>query len=302
MCIIRLKIIEMDNERRRVAIVTDGASSMRPEYQEVKDLEVTLIPLSLSFREDNKDKPYREFDFTLKEFYDKMRNSPQLPLTSGIVMGDAVTPFKELSERYKVLAVHVSSKLSGTYNSSREASEIVKTAKPKAEIEVMDTKQLSYGVWIPAREAAQMALQGKDANEIKNMIFETCPKINVIGALKYITNGIAGGRFKSLNRWVNALVPIHPTFRVEDGKVMMGDKFSTFNKAKENIFETVKKVISESAVREIAIVHTNAPDMAGELRDRIKALFKKDIQTLDAGVALAVHASEDAFAVIYRFA
>ena len=115
-----------------VRIVTDSTSDLPAEICE--ELEITVVPLTVMFGEQG----YRDgVDLSADEFYTKLIESDKLPTTSQPSAGAFAEAYKELAkETEEILSIHISGKLSQTYNSARlGASE----AGGGSKIEVMDS-------------------------------------------------------------------------------------------------------------------------------------------------------------------
>lgn len=288
-------------KERTVAIVGDSACSMRPSYPEVQESGVDLAPIEIVFFENGKDVPYSEFKIEIAEFYEKMRNSPKLPTTSGSILGEAINIYRRLSERFNnIVSVHLTSGESTVYSSALNAAEFVKKEKPELNINVIDTKQVSLASWLPTYKAGLLANEGADINDISNNIVEMLPKIRIEVALQNIKNVIKGGRGRFLGRLVNTLLPIKPIFTLKEGKLSLIQIEATVNRAREKLYERIKGVINTTPLTNLALVHTNIPEIAGDFRDRLKKLYNKEIKIFDAGAALGVHAGEGGLAIIYQ--
>src|SRR5207302_2635535 len=57
------------------------------------------------------------------EFYERLRTSPVTPTTSQPTPGDFLAAYEDLAGFERILSLHISSKLSGTYESARRAGE-----------------------------------------------------------------------------------------------------------------------------------------------------------------------------------
>src|SRR3954466_4725632 len=103
---------------KKVAWITDTAALLDPTFIEKNNIYV--LPLNIVFE----DGAFKEtIDMTHDEFYDKLRTAKIHPKTSQPPIGEMVQLYEDLKAKgYDcAVAVHTSSELSGTYNSSQTA-------------------------------------------------------------------------------------------------------------------------------------------------------------------------------------
>src|SRR5690625_4603618 len=109
----------------KVAVMTDSTAYIPKHLR--KKYNIHMVPLSVTFE----DETYREeIDITTEEFYEKMKQSKELPTTSQPSVGHIVSVLEKLSEDYDaVISVHLSSKISGTYQAVVTAAQMVDSIK-----------------------------------------------------------------------------------------------------------------------------------------------------------------------------
>src|SRR5690625_3778009 len=98
----------------KVAVLTDSTAYIPIELR--KKYDIHLVYLSVVFD----DTSYREeVDITTEEFYEKMRSTEDLPTTSQPSVGAILEKYEELAREYDaVISIHLSSKISGTYQAA----------------------------------------------------------------------------------------------------------------------------------------------------------------------------------------
>ena len=96
------------------AIVVDSTCDPPPGYFDRPGL--AMVPLKVHFG----DETYRDgVDLSPAEFFAKLAASPVLPTTSQPTVGEFTAVYAELSREYEhILAFHLSSRMSGTYQAS----------------------------------------------------------------------------------------------------------------------------------------------------------------------------------------
>ena len=79
-----------------------------------------VVPLYVLFG----DESFRDYvELAPPEFYARLRTSEQLPTTSQPTPGDFLKTYEELAEYERIYSLHISSALSGTYQSATTAAQ-----------------------------------------------------------------------------------------------------------------------------------------------------------------------------------
>ena len=143
-------------------IITDCAADMPAE--ELERLGIIQAPLFIQFPEGE----VNSADLTPDEFYNRLEAMrPQIPTTAQPSSGMFADLYQKLAETSKnILSVHISSGLSGTFNSARLGAEQVKNAV----VNVFDTMTLSGGERFQVLAAAMAARAGWGLEAIKERL------------------------------------------------------------------------------------------------------------------------------------
>jgi DegV family protein with EDD domain len=261
-------------------IVTDNASDItNPMAQE---LGIIKIPFGLTFM----DKFYNNnADLPAIELYQLMENHPdQFPVTSLPPVGKFVEVFEKLvSEGQEILSIHMSSGLSGTYNTACMAAEIVRQKYQDAKIFLFDTRTLSVCEGWQVLAAQQMADLGKTYEEIKQHLeaFQHSIKFfYTLDSLKYL---IKGGRISHLKGLLAMLMHIRPIITVgDDGKYVEAGKFPTYNRALRGIVALIQQNYDTTRELRFQLVHGDNPSgvesLTALLREHFKCSFGPALQ------------------------
>jgi len=97
-----------------VKIVTDSAADLPPTLAE--ELGITVVPVYLRFG----DEVYRDrVDISEDEFYHRLLHDPIHPSTTQPSPQDFADTYQKLSQEADgIISIHITSRLSGTYNSA----------------------------------------------------------------------------------------------------------------------------------------------------------------------------------------
>ncbi|MGC9333304.1 MAG: DegV family protein, partial [Anaerolineae bacterium] len=128
-----------------IKIVTDSTAYLREDY--VREHDIRIVPLCVHFG----DRDFKEgIDLSYEEFYDRLKNAPELPTTSQPSAGAFRQVFQELVEAgHEIIAMTISSRLSGTWNSAMAAKDML----PDAEISIVDSLSTSIGLQLMVQAA-----------------------------------------------------------------------------------------------------------------------------------------------------
>ena len=288
------------NTENKVAVITDSGASLRPENPEVEKLGVTIVPLEISFYENGEYVARPDLDVSSEEFYERMKSSQKLPKTSGAVVGTLFNNLEKVSEQTRsAISIHVTSKHSVAYESALLAKSIFnEDGNEKMLIEVVDSKNVSLATWFLAEQAAELAQKGANLERIKNEVLESVPKIQLYTVLQSFENLIKGGRAGDVVKGVLAsILSIYPVICFSDGTLTQFDRDRTPKKARERMIQMVG---DESKLVKVAVIHTNAPELAEGVRDSLTAKFSDPISIYEAGPVLAVHAGQGAVGIAFQ--
>jgi DegV family protein with EDD domain len=276
-----------------VKVVTDTTADLPASI--IADLGIKVVPQYVRFG----DKVFRDqVDISNDEFYRRLQNDPAHPSTSQPSPKDFVDVYKSLGpSRDGILSLHLSRKLSGTYDSALQAKQLM--AK-EAMIEVVDTSSVSMGLGLLAILAGRMAKQGATLKEINIAITDAAPRMRLMGifdTLKYLA---AGGRIGKAKALLGSILSVKPVITVKDGELHPAGQVRSRAKGIERLEEWTGSL---GKIADLAVVHTTTPDEAQALAGRLKRFLPENqvvISRLSA--AVGAHAGTGTLFVVARLA
>jgi DegV family protein with EDD domain len=252
----------------RVKLVTDSTADISREV--CISLGIEVVPLKVHFGNDT----YRDgVTLQAEQFYELLKQSSVLPTTSQPSPVDFLEIYKRLNEEpdVQIISIHISSELSGTYQSAVLAKSLL---KEKADITTIDSRTASYGFGGIVVAAAEAAGQGKSKEEITMLIqklMEQSKLYFLVDTLEYLQRG---GRIGKVAALLGSLLKIKPILSVEDGEAVSVDKVRGQKAAVQRIIELLKlKEMAASKVR-VMIAHSNSPEAAEQLGSLMKENFQ----------------------------
>ncbi len=269
-----------------VGILTDTSASI-PESM-VDELQIEVVPYHvLRGQEDLRDM----IDVKPDEFAAYLEKTDKLPTTSCPSIGDYVAGFKQLAERTReIVALTMTSKASGAYQSCRAAIEILHERMPQVHVEAVDTLQvaMSHG-WVVI-EAARAALEGATLNGVLERAREVARQgmmIQTADTLRYL---YMGGRIGRAQHLVGTVLNIKPIIGMEAGVIVALGTARSRPKAYAKMAEIAAARAGEGAKIRIAFTHCAALNqlelLKKEVLDRIECV---EVVTTALSPVLAVH-------------
>jgi DegV family protein with EDD domain len=251
-------------------IVTDSGTDLGLSPEEMAELNIHIVPLVVTLD----GKSYREgLDIEPGDFYDLLDASGNMPVTSQPSAGDFADVYRRLAETDPgILSVHMTSGLSGTYNSALAGAEMV----PEANVTHFDTKTLSAAAGWQVKAAAQAIKAGWVVEKVLEMvkrIGEASESLYTLKDLKYL---IHGGRISHMKGLVASLLNIKPMIGVEKikGTYIQLGQTRTFKRAVEGLVERVKSFYPPGSELYIQVLHSFNPEGGNMLRDLLDKTFK----------------------------
>jgi DegV family protein with EDD domain len=248
----------------RIAIVTDSSAHLPADL--VEQYGIHVMPLKVAFGQT----VYRDcVDITEEEFYHKLAQAKELPITSQPSAGEFLAFYQEVARQAEgIVSIHLSGALSGTYNSAMAARDML----PDVPIEVVDSRSASMGQGFLALAAARAAEEGKSLQEIATLTRDLVPRLNVIFVLDTLKYLQKGGRIGGAQALMGSMLAIKPLLHLYEGRVEPLEKVRSKRKAVQRLVEIMAERLQGRPVH-VAILHSASRQEAEALRAEIAARF-----------------------------
>src|SRR5690625_229871 len=274
----------------KVAVMSDSTAYIPAEVREKRGIH--MVPLSVVFE----DESFREeMDITTEEFYQKMKESKNLPKTSQPSVGDVTKKLEELAKEYDaVISVHLSSGISGTYQAVVSAGEMAENI----EVYPYDSEISCLPQGFYALEAAELEKAGKSPEEIVKRLDEVKKSLRAYFMVDDLTNLQRGGRLSSAQALLGGMLQIKPVLHFVDKVIVPFEKIRTRKKAIQRIVDMLEEDAKQGNVERVVFIHGNAESSAIELRDQFVEKYP-DIETVISyfGPVIGTHLGEGALGI-----
>ena len=146
----------------KIKIITDSTADLSKELYEKYDIEV--LPLLINFGEES----YLDgVEINPQKVFERIEKEDTLPTTAQVIPNRFIEAYKKyLNEGYKIISIHMSSAMSGTYQSACIATEALETKN----IAVIDSQNVTAALGILVIKAAKLRDKGYKVTSFENMI------------------------------------------------------------------------------------------------------------------------------------
>jgi DegV family protein with EDD domain len=195
-----------------VGIVTDSIADLPPEL--VEQLGITVVPLVVRFGTD----VFRDgLDLSPDQFYEKLKNSKVLPVTSAPSPATFAEAYDKLAEQTsEIVVISLTSKLSATY---QVALQSVGLMKRPCRVEVVDSQWAVMAQGFITIAAARAARAGASLEEVLGIVRQTIHRVDMRAAFDTLEYLERGGRIGKAQAFLGSLLKVNPVISMKDGEV-----------------------------------------------------------------------------------
>jgi fatty acid kinase fatty acid binding subunit len=219
---------------RSVAIVTDSTADLPPDL--TRSRAITVVPLTLNF---DGQALLDGVDIRPDEFYRRLGSVATHPTTSQPSPGQFADVYKSLlADHDSVVSIHISQKLSGTYESARQAAAMTDAGR----VRVIDSELVSMSLGLISLAASSLAATGNDAAAIEAKVLEMRPSIQTYFSVATLEFLRRGGRIGRASALVGSVLQVKPVLCIRDGLVTPLERVRTFDRALNRVIELTREV------------------------------------------------------------
>jgi len=264
------------------AIVLDSTS----DYPEAPSRfpNMRFVPLYVRFGDDT----YRDYvELGPAEFFEKLRTSPVLPATSQPTPQDFVAAYESLAAYERIYSLHVSSKVSGTFQSAELGASELGGDK----VRLVDSLSASLAIAMLAHAIQRRLARGTTDEEIDALVERfhgECVVVFTVETLEYLQRGGRIGRAAAI---AGSLLNVRPILGVEDGVVAAVARVRGRQKALAEFERRFEAATEDRAGLRVAIAHADAPEWVGTLSELVwRVRPKAEIEfTATLGAVVSTH-------------
>lgn len=246
-----------------INIVTDSGSDLPRDVAE--DLGISIVPLYVHFGSVS----YRDgIDIQPDEFFQKLVDGTVHPTTSSASPGDFAQVYEKLGKDSEgIISLHISSKVSATYDAALRGKELV--SGNKCPIKVIDSRLVTIPLSLIATAAAKAAAAGRSMDEISSHIFRLIPAVCAYGILDTVKYIVRGGRLGKAGSVLSSVLPVKPMLTIKEGSVVPVGVSRTRSGSIERLLERIRSVTN---IKAMGIAHSSCDDEIALFTDKVKTV------------------------------
>jgi len=264
-------------------IVMDSCGDLPKEW--IQDYEITVIPINIHLGKE----VYLEGEtLSSDQFYRWVEDTGQIPKTSQPTPGQYLQVYRAIAQPGDViLSIHLTSKLSGTYESAVMAARELEAEGIR--VIPFDTLAGTAIQGYMCREAKQMDRAGADLDQILERLEEIRSGTEVIFTVKSLDFAHKSGRVQMLESILASLLQIKPIITLKEGSLAVADKVRTRKASLEFIIQEMARRMGGKLIN-AAIIHAQDLSTALEVSERVAGLLNiKEIFVEELSVGIATH-------------
>lgn len=253
------------NNKKEFAILVDSCCDVPEEY--LKNYPIYVIPLRINYKNASfKDR----VEISPETIYKNMEE--EVPTTSLPAFDDVNEIFERIiQDGYtKIIAINISSNLSGTYNMVRLVSN--EYTSKGIQFYHLDTKNIAIASGMYAISAAKHLKEGNSYEDTINLLTEEYGNSKVffcVETLEYLRKGGRIGRVASL---LGSVLDIRPIITCgEDGTYCIAGKERGKKRCVNKAVDLITEFVSTAKDAEIAIMYSGQVTGLDKIKEQIKS-------------------------------
>jgi DegV family protein with EDD domain len=247
---------------RNTAVVLDSTADF-PDAQ-IRFPNTRVVPLYVRFGEQS----FRDYvELDPHDFYERLRGAPELPTTSQPTPQDFLSIYGALSGYERIYSLHISAKLSGTFQSASLAAQELGGDR----VRLVDTESASVGIGMLAIAVQELLARGTTDEEIEALCGRYRERAGIlftVDTLEFLAKGGRIGRAKAL---MGSLLNVKPILAIEDGEVVPLTRARGRAKAFEEFRRRFAAATTDGPGLSVGIAHAEAEDAVEQLRTLVLA-------------------------------
>jgi len=247
---------------QNTAVVLDSTADL-PEAPE-RYPNFRVVPLYVLFGEES----FKDYvEITPERFYERLQTVAQPPTTSQPTPGDFLATFEELAPHYeRIIALTISSTLSGTYGSAQTAAEMLGGDK----VRVIDSGTVSASLGLLAIGVQHRLERGTTDEEIDAFVEYYQREHHLLFTVNTLEYLAKGGRIGRAAAFAGNLLNVKPILAIRDGEVIPLKRVRGNHKAFAEFREQFVSTTTDSPNLKVGIAHAAAPQRLEALRELVE--------------------------------
>jgi uncharacterized protein len=259
------------NRKWKIALVTDSTCDLNQDL--IDNYQINMLPININFGENHY---LDKITIQPEQFYSLLEENKDYPKSSQVNEKSFTNLYSHLASHYdSIIAIHLSDKLSGTFNSSQKAA-LAMSKEFNKPISVINSRNLSGALGLIVLRAAKAIEDGHSHNQIVEMSEKWTKDLRIFVSVRDIKYLIRGGRLSAVKGLVARLLNINPIVSIdESGKAIVFDKAFNQKANMEKVMGHIKRLSSEKVIWNYIVLHADNAESAGWYSEKMEALTGK---------------------------
>jgi len=280
-----------------VHVITDSTSAMPAALTAEFGIQIVSLSVTLGGVSES------DLEIDAEAFYRRMTTAPDFPTSSQPALASMIEALEEPVGRGDgVVAVLISSKMSGTYESALLARDQILARHPGAVIEIVDSRSNSMEEGFAVLAAARVAQAGGTAAEAAAAARRTTERTRWLFTVAELDHLRMGGRIGNAKALLGSLLQIRPILTVVDGVTSTMKSVRTGKRALEEIAAMVAVDFEAYGFVDAVVHHVIAPREGEALADLIEQRTGHRPAVYLLPPAIGIHVGPGALGVVYEVA
>jgi len=259
------------NRKWKIALVTDSTCDLDREL--IDNYQVNMLPININFGDNHY---LDKVTIQPEQFYTLLKEHNDNPKSAQVNEKAFTNLYSHLASHYdSVIAIHLSDKLSGTFNSSVKAAQAISKEFNKP-ISVINSKNLSGALGLLVLRAAKAIETGYSHDQVVNMTQKWIKDVRIYVSVSDIKYLIRGGRVSAVKGLIARLLNINPIVSIDEtGKAIVFDKAFNQKANMEKVMGYISRLVREKPIWNYIVLHANNSEAAAWYSEKMEALTGK---------------------------
>jgi fatty acid kinase fatty acid binding subunit len=236
-------------------------------------------------------------DIEATDFYARLRATRDFPTTSQPTPGDFLSCYRELEDYERILSLHVSAQVSGTFGSAETAGAELGDGRMRA----IDTETASASIAMLALAIQRRLDRGTSDDEIDALVERYRRERGLMFTVDTLEFLQRGGRIGKAAAFAGTLLQVKPILSIQDGEVVPVKRVRGERKAFAELAAALETETRDEPAFRLGVAHAAAPERAAELealvRERRPQAELELVVTL--GAVIGAHAGPGTLALFW---
>lgn len=264
-----------------IRVVTDSTADLG---ELTTEHNIAVIPMTVSFG----DESFQDgITLDTAGFFKRLAESHVMPTTSQPTPDIIEATFRRLLDdgASGIVSIHISGKLSGTYNTVRNTAESMRDAGLSVPIEVIDSKTATLGMRYGILAASQAAAANADIGAVAAAARDAFSRTDLYMIADDLGFLQRGGRIGQAQRVLGTLLNVKPIITLRDGGVVALESPRTRRRAYERVVEYLR---ADLPIEDVT-VGQSSPNLGDELEAAVRTVYDGPISRMWPGPTIGTH-------------